>query len=80
MHETIGAVLLEIDMPGLDGPGTLQLLQQIDPKVRVVFMGDSQQYDGEHLLALGALDVLGKPFASVKHVADLLHRAAADKR
>jgi CheY-like chemotaxis protein len=56
-------VLLDVRMPGLDGPLTLQALQRLDPAVRVIFMtGYAADYAPEDLLGLGAVGFLTKPF------------------
>jgi chemosensory pili system protein ChpA (sensor histidine kinase/response regulator) len=61
-REHIGAVLLDAEMPGLDGPGTLAALQQVNPHVRVVFLCDNTgDYDVELLRALGARAITFKP-------------------
>jgi CheY-like chemotaxis protein len=57
-------VLLDVRMPGLDGPHTLARLRQVDPTVRCCFMsGDPGDYTDEDLFALGALDIVAKPFS-----------------
>ncbi len=61
-HAAIAAVLLDVQMPGLDGPWTLAALRQVDPQVRAVFFsGGTGDYDAELLLAMGAARVLQKP-------------------
>jgi two-component system OmpR family response regulator len=56
-------VLLDVWMPGLDGPGTLAALRGLDPDVRCCFMtGHADPWSAARLLALGALHVLLKPF------------------
>lgn len=63
-HRTaITAVLLDVHMPGLDGPQTLRALRAIDPQLPCCFMsGGLGAYREEELLALGAARVLSKPF------------------
>jgi len=69
-RESISAVLMDVRMPGLDGPATLAELRSIDPAVRCCFMsGGFGKYSHEDLLACGALHVLGKPFA----LSDVVH-------
>jgi len=59
------AILLDVMMPGLDGPGTLVRLQA-DPAtatIPVVFLTASTPQSGrQHLTELGAAGVLFKPF------------------
>jgi CheY-like chemotaxis protein len=59
----IAVVLLDVSMPGLNGPDTLFALQQLNPAVRCCFLsGDTGAYTEKDLLQLGALMVLQKPF------------------
>jgi two-component system OmpR family response regulator len=68
------AVLLDVMMPVLDGPGTLAALRA-DPKtsgVPIVFLtAKAMQPEVERLKALGAQGVLTKPFDPMK-LPDLL--------
>jgi CheY-like chemotaxis protein len=62
-HEAIGAAVLDVHMPKLDGPGALQALRGIDPQVGCVFItGNPGDYPEAELLAAGATAVLHKPF------------------
>jgi CheY-like chemotaxis protein len=75
-HDTIWAVLLDVQMPGMDGVETLAALRQIDPQVRVVFMsGSTGEYSTADLLSAGAFSVLAKPFRSLAHLITTLHRS-----
>ena len=61
-HHTL--VVLDFDMPGLDGPATQTRLLEMDPNVRVVFAtgyADSQQ--ATIVRNRGALDLLEKPYS-----------------
>lgn len=73
-REDIDLVLLDVMMPPpLDGPNALRELRQIDPAVRAAFMsGSAGDYTTDELLALGALRVFAKPFASLTALADAL--------
>jgi two-component system OmpR family response regulator len=70
-------VLLDVMMPGLDGPGTLQAMRQTPDLagVPVVFMtAKVQLQEIETLRSLGALDVIAKPFdpltlpSTIRHI------------
>jgi CheY-like chemotaxis protein len=63
-RDRIAVVLLDVRMPGMDGPATLAELQRINPDVCCCFItGDSGPFTDEELLAAGAVRVLRKPFA-----------------
>jgi DNA-binding response OmpR family regulator len=69
-------VLLDVVMPGLDGPHTLAALQKLCPTVRCCFMtGSPTPYTEEGLLELGAVRVFRKPFAFTE-VLDTLNELA----
>jgi two-component system, OmpR family, response regulator len=76
-HGDIDLVLLDVQMPGLDGPRTLAALREIDPDLLACFMtGGAGGYTLGDLARLGALGVFGKPFRAEK-VADFLERLFA---
>jgi DNA-binding NtrC family response regulator len=59
----IQVVLLDVQMPRLDGPGALAQIRQIAPQVPCCFMtGHAAHYGADNLLALGAARVFEKPF------------------
>jgi CheY-like chemotaxis protein len=59
----ITLVLLDINMPGLDGPATLDALRKLNPEVLVCFMsGNAGEYDPQELLLRGAAHFIAKPF------------------
>src|SRR5438874_3283276 len=56
----IALVLLDVLMPGMDGPRTLQALQSVNPKVCCCFLNERNVYSQPELLALGAARVFPK--------------------
>ncbi len=73
----IRAVLLDVHMPRLDGPQTLQALRRIDPGVRCCFItGSAGGSEEEALRALGPSAVLHKP-CTPEELADALRDAMA---
>jgi CheY-like chemotaxis protein len=62
-HETVALILMDVRMPGLSGPETLDFLRQIKPDVRCCFMtGYSGEYAEKDLLERGATFIFAKPF------------------
>ena len=61
-------VLLDVMMPGLDGPGTLaRIRQDHGPDLPIVFVtARAQPDDVAALMALGASGVIEKPFDPMK--------------
>jgi two-component system cell cycle sensor histidine kinase/response regulator CckA len=59
----IGAVLLDLSMPDMDGEETLKRLLEVDPKAKVIlFSGYARNSDLEPLFEKGAVDHIQKPF------------------
>jgi|SRR5688572_4567672 len=58
------AVLLDIRMPGLQGPDVLRELQALDESIRVVMVSGTDDEDlARDLLKAGAFDYVRKPFS-----------------
>ena len=75
----IAVVLLDVCMPGLDGPATLAELRRIDPGVRACFMsGHTGAYSPDELLGLGAMRFYDKPF-QIQPLAEGLWKLAAEQ-
>jgi len=61
--EHIAVVLLDVCMPGLDGPATLDRLRDLNCEIVACFMsGNTGIYEPEDLLRRGAARVIAKPF------------------
>jgi CheY-like chemotaxis protein len=62
-RDDIALALLDVRMPGTDGPATLRELRAIDPALSCCFMtGDSGRYPPQYLLGLDAAAIFDKPF------------------
>lgn len=62
-QEEISFVMLDAQLPGIDGPQTLEAIQKINPDVRCCFMRDKKSgYCEEDLRSRGEA-VLRKPFS-----------------
>jgi CheY-like chemotaxis protein len=76
----VALALLDVCMPGLDGPHTLAELRRVDPGVRACFMsGYTGHYAPEELLGLGVLRFFDKPFV-IHDLAEELWRLAQEGR
>jgi DNA-binding response OmpR family regulator len=77
----VSLVLLDVCMPGLDGPRTLAELRRVEPSLRACFMsGDTGDDSVDDLLGQGSLRFFGKPFAIHELADDLWRLAHEDQR
>jgi CheY-like chemotaxis protein len=73
-RDRIAVVLLDVQMPGLDGPQTLEALREMNPEVRACFMsGNTGAYGPDELRQRGAACVIAKPFL-LEDLANVLRR------
>ena len=79
-------ILLDVMMPGLDGPSTLGALRAIEQleHTPVIFMtAKVQRHEVDSFLALGAIDVIPKPFDPMtlaETISEIWARHIADSR
>jgi CheY-like chemotaxis protein len=60
----VRAALLDVRMPGRDGPAALAALRRLSPGLPCAFMtGDPGRYGADDLRAAGVAHVLAKPFS-----------------
>jgi CheY-like chemotaxis protein len=72
----IDVVVMDVRMPGLDGPQTLALLQQLNPRICCRFMsGDLGRYLEWKLSNLSSAAVIRKPFR-LPEIAQMLWKLA----
>jgi DNA-binding response OmpR family regulator len=77
----VSLVLLDVCMPGLDGPRTLAELRRVEPALRACFMsGHTGDHGVDDLLGQGSLRFFGKPFAIHELADDLWQLAHEDWR
>src|SRR5262249_19185963 len=63
-HPDVHLVLLDVLMPGQDGPATLDALREVNPRLRCCFMtGETDQHSLTDLRKRGAAHVFRKPFS-----------------
>lgn len=81
--ETPDVILLDVMMPGLDGPGTLKLIRERPALATtpVIFMtARAQSGEVDQYRRLGALDVIVKPFDPMTLASDVRSILAESSR
>lgn len=72
-------VVLDLQMPEMDGLETLKILKNHNPDVQVILLtGHATVEKGISAMKLGAMDLLEKP-AEISVLTDKIHKAQADK-
>jgi two-component system OmpR family response regulator len=83
-REVPDVVLLDVTMPGTDGPATLAALRKLPSAERVpvvFFTATSSSAEADRLIALGAAGVVPKPFEVAdlpRRIRDILARVGLD--
>ncbi len=77
-QKSIAVVLLDVRMPELDGPHTLDALRELNGEVPACFMsGDTCGYEPNELAGRGASRFIAKPFL-LDNLAETLRSLAGD--
>ena len=62
----IDLAIIDVHMPEMDGPQTLESIRAINPRLLCCFItGGSHNYDDQELLALGVKHIFKKPISSL---------------
>ncbi len=78
--DTIGVILLDLSMPGMDGEETLEKLMEIDPLAKVIlFSGYAVTKEMDPLFEKGAVGHIQKPF-DIKDLLAKLNDALSSPR
>lgn len=65
LQNQVGLVLLDMKMPGMNGKQTYQLLREIEPDIKVIFMSGYSETEVTTQLGDGwALPFLAKPYSA----------------
>ncbi|MCX6118930.1 MAG: response regulator [Proteobacteria bacterium] len=81
-HSDFDIILSDIKMPHISGIEFLKLAKQQKPNVPVVLMTGHAQSDQDrkHVVELGALGILAKPFGEPKKLIEYFEKVVADTR
>ncbi|MDY6831236.1 MAG: response regulator [Thermodesulfobacteriota bacterium] len=78
-QESYDAVVLDLQMPGMDGLEVLKRIKEKNPDVQVILLtGHATVEKGVEAMKLGAMDLIEKP-ADLPTIIDRIKRAKAEK-
>lgn len=78
-RKNFDVVVLDLQMPEMDGLETLKILKNKNPDVQVILLtGHATVEKGISAMKLGAMDLLEKP-TDISILADKIHKAQAKK-
>jgi DNA-binding NtrC family response regulator len=77
--EPYDVVVLDLQMPGMDGIEVLQRIKQRQPEIQVVLLtGHATVEKGVEAIKQGALEFLEKP-TDISALSEIIHKAKAEK-
>jgi ATP-dependent Lon protease len=77
--ERVALVLLDVNMPGMNGPQTLTALRQRNPNLQCCFMSGARgSFTADELQQMGALHFFTKPFCLAELTRTVQQVLAAD--
>jgi DNA-binding NtrC family response regulator len=78
--EEFDLLLLDLHLPGLNGPTALSLLKEVAPRTAVILLASQPSVSStHHLLQAGAFRVLEKPLVR-ETLLTAIHEASASRR
>jgi DNA-binding NtrC family response regulator len=78
-EESFDAVVLDLQMPEMDGLETLKIMKEKNPDLQVILLtGHATVEKGIEAMKLGAMDLIEKP-ADLATIVDRIKRAKAEK-
>ena len=77
--ESFDVVVLDLQMPGMDGIEVLERIKQRQPDIQVVLLtGHATVEKGVEAIKLGAMEFLEKPI-DLSALSEIIHKAKAEK-
>ncbi|MGD9973110.1 MAG: response regulator [Desulfatirhabdiaceae bacterium] len=78
-HESYDAIILDLQMPEIDGLETLKILKSKNPDLQIILLtGHATVEKGVEAMKLGAMDLMEKP-ADLKVLTEKIKKAHAKK-